>query len=626
MADKNLEIQVKLTADTAGAQQAAAEIKRLADEANKKPFVMPIDEAGMKAREEAMRMQAQLQDTLQTETTQAEAAIRKEDQAIDELAKSARKTAQEINDLANSQRKAKESASEWYSQNLSAKFDSSALKTVETTKMVTTTANSAAQAQKQLGDKTTQSAMGFLQFSQAVEDAQYGIRGVLNNIPGMVMSFGGGMGLAGALSLAAVGVTQLSERLDLFGTESKKAQDDVEKTADELAKVAKRAELAAEKSATLAESQKALADAVRFVSVAYEDQTKAADKALRKQQEILDAELKLSDATMERSMAIVDVQEAGGQISGSEAAQRRSAIRAQAAAKRDEIEMKRLAAEEARFRADAEAAAKAASAQDALTRQKFSAANQQKLMTDDERKAADELRKTQEQQMEAAKIEMQRVKQQQMPGGVMDPAQRALIESKMQEDRKKAEEKYVRSQGALAETQQKIADDQEAQRQTGARSESEFIQKRDEERRKAEEFRQKQESATIGAQSAASRAGVLAQTLPIRQETEALKTAAAERQRQRDEQERAAARQAKEREQVGTAGGRLAESLAQGGATSAFVGQLQSAVAQTAAGGSTEQLMQLMQMLMANLSKMDAATREKLQKLQAEVNDLAVAK
>jgi hypothetical protein len=47
-------------------------------------------------------------------------------------------------------------------------------------------------------------AMGFLAFSQAVEDAQYGIRGVLNNIPQMIMGFGGTMGLAGAISLAAV--------------------------------------------------------------------------------------------------------------------------------------------------------------------------------------------------------------------------------------------------------------------------------------------------------------------------------------------------------------------------------------------------------------------------------------
>lgn len=51
--------------------------------------------------------------------------------------------------------------------------------------------------------------MGFLAFSQAVEDSQYGIRGVLNNIPQMVMGFGGTMGLAGAISLAAVAATAL---------------------------------------------------------------------------------------------------------------------------------------------------------------------------------------------------------------------------------------------------------------------------------------------------------------------------------------------------------------------------------------------------------------------------------
>jgi hypothetical protein len=55
--------------------------------------------------------------------------------------------------------------------------------------------------------------MGFLAFSQAVEDAQYGIRGVLNNIPQMVLGFGGTMGLAGAISLAAVAATALYPHL-----------------------------------------------------------------------------------------------------------------------------------------------------------------------------------------------------------------------------------------------------------------------------------------------------------------------------------------------------------------------------------------------------------------------------
>lgn len=51
--------------------------------------------------------------------------------------------------------------------------------------------------------------MGFLAFSQAVEDAQYGIRGILNNIPQMIIGFGGTMGLAGAISLAAVAAVNL---------------------------------------------------------------------------------------------------------------------------------------------------------------------------------------------------------------------------------------------------------------------------------------------------------------------------------------------------------------------------------------------------------------------------------
>ncbi len=46
--------------------------------------------------------------------------------------------------------------------------------------------------------------LGFLAFSQAVEDAQYGIKGVLNNIPQMILGFGGTAGLAGVMSLAAV--------------------------------------------------------------------------------------------------------------------------------------------------------------------------------------------------------------------------------------------------------------------------------------------------------------------------------------------------------------------------------------------------------------------------------------
>ncbi len=59
------------------------------------------------------------------------------------------------------------------------------------------------------GQSGKNGALGFLAFSQAVEDAQYGVKGVLNNIPQMIMGFGGGAGVAGALSLAAVAAVVL---------------------------------------------------------------------------------------------------------------------------------------------------------------------------------------------------------------------------------------------------------------------------------------------------------------------------------------------------------------------------------------------------------------------------------
>jgi hypothetical protein len=55
--------------------------------------------------------------------------------------------------------------------------------------------------------------MGVLEVSRAIEDAQYGIRGVLNNIPGIIQSFGGSMGLAGVISITAVALSLFGKAL-----------------------------------------------------------------------------------------------------------------------------------------------------------------------------------------------------------------------------------------------------------------------------------------------------------------------------------------------------------------------------------------------------------------------------
>lgn len=52
---------------------------------------------------------------------------------------------------------------------------------------------------------------GVLQAAYFFDDLQYGIRGIMNNIPGLVMCFGGGAGLAGAISIAVLAGAKLYE-------------------------------------------------------------------------------------------------------------------------------------------------------------------------------------------------------------------------------------------------------------------------------------------------------------------------------------------------------------------------------------------------------------------------------
>lgn len=63
---------------------------------------------------------------------------------------------------------------------------------------------------------------GALQAAYFFDDLQYGIRGIMNNIPGLVMGFGGGAGLAGAMSLAVLAGAKL---YDWMGNTEDKSGD-----------------------------------------------------------------------------------------------------------------------------------------------------------------------------------------------------------------------------------------------------------------------------------------------------------------------------------------------------------------------------------------------------------------
>jgi hypothetical protein len=408
---------------------------------------------------------------------------------------------------------------------------------------------------------------------------------------------------------------------DLFGEKAKKAREEAAALAQEMMAKADAAYLDAKASEVAAKAQEEYNATLQLAENRYKAVLVQAEAVTRQKKEMADAEIASADAEAALSMAQLQLAETRGEIGKEDAIRAREKIRTESEARKFTAES---GVAEARI---AEQRAKAAAADELARKKKIAAMDlEQKgsgLMNPEQQKQSEEIIASNQASMESSRLMQEQY-----------AADNDI--KKLTEEQARYQEMIARIEGEKA----KLAENEAAKKRTGLKTQEELqkeVEKqRDEAQKSADDAAKSRQSAESGEMGLRTKGKVFqtrqiasATTAQAEIETEQARQAEAarrEEEKKAQDEERAAARMAREREQVGTAGGRLAESLAQGGASSAFVGQLQSAVAQTAAGGSSEQLMQLMQTLMANLSKMDAATKEKLQKLQAEVNDLAVAK
>ncbi len=154
---------------------------------------------------------------------------------------------------------------------------------------VNTTGRKATQAQTGLGKSTRRTDLAMLSFSQAVEDAQYGVRGILNNIPSLVMQLGGGAGLAGVISLSAVGLSTLYTQLT-------KTDEKVEETAEEVD--------------VLKEYFKDLNEEVENARFeAYADKLQVVDNMIKRQNESLRANIKFTQQKAKEELAVAAAQD-----------------------------------------------------------------------------------------------------------------------------------------------------------------------------------------------------------------------------------------------------------------------------------------------------------------------------
>lgn len=156
---------------------------------------------------------------------------------------------------------------------------------------------------------TRNAAMGVLEVSRAYEDLQYGIRGVLNNIPSMVLAFGGGMGLAGVLSLAAVAGSQLWNALSGDDGEKEKAIAAAEAATESMNKIlakyremgVERAKLAQDNYLRALESE---SDEIAHQSEMLRAQIELAREAARLQYELREAQRARERAAIEQRGAM----------------------------------------------------------------------------------------------------------------------------------------------------------------------------------------------------------------------------------------------------------------------------------------------------------------------------------
>ncbi len=139
--------------------------------------------------------------------------------------------------------------------------------------------------------------MAALQTAQAVDDLQYGIKGVLNNIPGLVMSLGGGAGLAGVLSLVAVGAATVGKRLFDLWTNAKLLKEVTSWVGEMNDKLKEAARDSGKEALTgTAEGADALAAAVARANEALNENQRQAAAAAARTKELIQAEAALAAA------------------------------------------------------------------------------------------------------------------------------------------------------------------------------------------------------------------------------------------------------------------------------------------------------------------------------------------
>jgi hypothetical protein len=514
----------------------------------------------------------------------------------------------------------------------------------------TVTGNGAAQtkremakAAKELEKQTTRNAMGFMALSNGLQDVQYGLGGIVNNIPQIVTGMGMGMGMAGAVQIAAVGVQFLLKNVDLFGEKAKEAAKAASELSAEAMADANAAYKAAEATKAQAAAQREFNDALAVTEGHYKAVIALSDQIIKQKQAEKDAEIALADAQAGMEMARIQLMEATGKMTKEEAIFAKDKVRIESESRKQTAltlaeetkaaELRRKAAAEDQQARAARAAAGALGAAGAG------------LLSPEDRKLATENRDSIKAFMEQSRATQEETAKaltgsQFLKSGMLGAGGVILNEAMIDKDRRMNEYKLQKERDAYAEMQlaldrenAKITADEVAQKKTKFTSREQLDKAIEEQAKAANEGAGRASGLRVEAMGTETGIRQSQQLFNLRQAAGsmgALAQVEAERTKQREEAQKKADQDANRRnsnlKQIGSAGGSLASTLAGDGLAPGFADSLREAAGGAGSDAGLNRLIAMVAKLTANSSKLSEQAKSKLDKLEAEIEDLRTAK
>ena len=290
---KEIEITLKSSFDAKGVEEARKQIESLKNAGNSSSGGKATADEQSKAAEKEVQAEERRQKKAKEAADAIEQARRREKAALEELvaeleqyqavlqkATQLENHPDRLKALKNIQELERRIAALTKAQERQAQ---SAEKVAQSSKQLDRNSQQATRSVKNMGQ-------GMLQVAYFMDDVQYGIKGILNNIPGLVMGFGGGAGLAGAVSIAVLAGAKLYEWMGNTEAKSKELAKALEQQ-NEAIKESQEIVASFNNEAALKTSN----DLTAKIAGNRKEEAQALKESVREQQRLLDLQSKILD-------------------------------------------------------------------------------------------------------------------------------------------------------------------------------------------------------------------------------------------------------------------------------------------------------------------------------------------